>query len=425
MKQSKATKTKYSKTHQGYWADRLEKRTYDLSTGEVGVVEEWQVRIQYLGKREWFPLGSNNKVEAAKRAAEIYQSLRFQGWDQTIAKYKGVQYVKTKDTTLAEYFSSVEAVSTLDPKTFVTYCRCMRTMVSQIRNIPDTPRKYDYQGGGDKEWRARIDPTPLSYITPDRIRKWQKDYLTKAGNDPLKIRQAEHTVNKLVRNARSLFSKNILPRIPADISLPAPLPFEGITLLKSGSMRYRSQLDTAQLVKSAQEELASKYPETFKIFLLSLFAGLRRNEMDKLLWESIDWKSGCIRIEPTAYFSPKTETSIGSVSVDEAVLAILKDYHKKTKGVFVIESRVKPLAKSGVLHYRAEKHFRKLINWLRQHGVDTQSPIHTLRKEYGRLVTENYGIYAASKALRHAGIQITAAHYADDKRRIVVKMDEI
>jgi integrase len=413
-----------SKTHQDYWTKRIRKRSYRLSDGERQVVEEWQVYIQHMGRREWFALGSNNKIVASKRAAEIYQSLRLNGWENTITKYKGEMQSRKQDCTVGEFLRAVQEVSHASPRSLANYSRWLRAIIAHLKGFLDSKSKFDYRKGGIEEWRRKVDETPLSYLTPDRVRKWQKQFLARAGDDPLKLRKAEHSVNSAIRNARALFTDKVLSSLNG-IEVPFPRPFDGVSLVKSGNMRYRSEVDIPTLVKAGEDQLSKQRPEEFKIFLLSLFAGLRRNEIDKLLWTSVDWKKGCIRVEPTSYFSPKTETSIGSVPVDEKVLAILKEYHENAKGEFVIESPIQPIMNARYAHYRAAKHFNRLNQWLRQHGVDTSAPTHTLRKEYGRLVTEQYGIFAASKALRHAGIQITAAHYADDKRRILVRMEDI
>jgi hypothetical protein len=45
-----------------------------------------------------------------------------------------------------------------------------------------------------------------------------------------------------------------------------------------------------------------------------------------------------------------------------------------------------------------------------------------LRKELGALITQEHGIYAASRALRHSNVAITAAHYADKKARTTVSI---
>jgi len=47
-------------------------------------------------------------------------------------------------------------------------------------------------------------------------------------------------------------------------------------------------------------------------------------------------------------------------------------------------------------------------------------PIHTLRKGFGSLMADKHGIYAASRSLRHADINITARHYLDKKQRVSI-----
>ncbi|MBC2595487.1 tyrosine-type recombinase/integrase [Ruficoccus amylovorans] len=403
---------------------RIQKRTYERQDGSTETINEWQVRVSHNCRREWFSLGSNNKIFAAKRAAAIYQSLKINGWDETIRQFKGEKYEKVKVISLGEYLKAVENRANLNPKTFTTYCRKLRTLVADIKGIPQTKERYDHFHKHHLKWREAVDKTPLGYLAADRIRKWQKSEIAKAQHDPVKIRKAEHTANSIVRNARSLFSPKITGLLK-EMELPNPLPFADVEMLKSSSMRYRSQIDVGELVTAAETELPPKYPEQYKIFLLSLFAGLRRNEIDKLLWESVDAVRGEIVIAPHTFFSVKTETSIGAVPVDPGLLKILETFKEKATGSFVIESKVPPKMDKDYAHYRANAHFRKLSAWLRSKGITAQSPIHTLRKEYGRLLTEKFGIYAASKALRHAGIQITAAHYADDTRRNIISINDV
>ena len=68
--------------------------------------------------------------------------------------------------------------------------------------------------------------------------------------------------------------------------------------------------------------------------------------------------------------------------------------------------------------YRCKKTFDGLTAWLRGKGVDARKPLHELRKEFGSVIADEHGIYAASRALRHADIGITTRHYADTKRRV-------
>jgi hypothetical protein len=52
--------------------------------------------------------------------------------------------------------------------------------------------------------------------------------------------------------------------------------------------------------------------------------------------------------------------------------------------------------------------------------VKAKKPLHELRKEVGARIATDYGIYAASRFLRHSDITTTARHYADQKDRVSV-----
>jgi hypothetical protein len=98
--------------------------------------------------------------------------------------------------------------------------------------------------------------------------------------------------------------------------------------------------DIVALLESARKELATAYPEQFKIFLLGAMVGLRRNQIDKLPWTAFRWNEGIIWIEATQFFRPKTHNSDGDVLVDSELLEIFRGYHARAKGEFVIESAV-------------------------------------------------------------------------------------
>jgi integrase len=110
-------------------------------------------------------------------------------------------------------------------------------------------------------------------------------------------------------------------------------------------MRYRSTFDVLKLIRAAKVELSQEKPEMFKIFLLAVMAGLRRDEIDSLQWPSFLWARKVIRIERTEHFCPKSEKSLGDIDVDAEIIEIFKDYHAKAKGPFVVSSRNPPRPK--------------------------------------------------------------------------------
>jgi hypothetical protein len=90
-------------------------------------------------------------------------------------------------------------------------------------------------------------------------------------------------------------------------------PFAKVKLDPVQDARYRGGVDAEELVRAAVSELD---PEKLKAFLLSIGAGLRRNEVDKREWGAFDFEAGTIHIGPTKYLHPKSEKSIGTVDLD-------------------------------------------------------------------------------------------------------------
>ena len=48
--------------------------------------------------------------------------------------------------------------------------------------------------------------------------------------------------------------------------------------------------------------------------------------------------------------------------------------------------------------------------------------MHQLRKLFGSLICDQFGIYAASRALRHADVSITAKHYVAKRAKVAVQL---
>ena len=284
-------------------------------------------------------------------------------------------------------------------------------------------RNFDYVKGGREKWVNKIESVKLATITPAKVQKWKLAYLAKAGPDRLKQKAARVTINKIIRNAKALFSPKVIRFL--EVELPDPFPFQGIDFEKEGSFRYHSEIKPELLLVAARNELAEEKPEQFKIFILALLAGLRRKEIDNLEWQSIDFENSIIRIEITRYFQPKSEDSLGEIEVDREVIETLRTYYPKAKDRFVINSPNAPRPKATYEHYRCEKEFNALIKWLRSKSITAKNPLHSLRKEFGSLINAKAGIFEASRALRHSSTQVTERHYLDSKRRVTAGLGHL
>lgn len=409
----------HSKGDLRFWQDavfrhvrRVSEKTYQDS--------DYSVRMQHKGRRAMFALGTPNRVSAAARARDIYFYLSANGWEKTFKKFKPkTAKVPNQPVTVGDLVREVKAKSSKRGRTLDDYIRCFRRIVADIFDIPGGAEKYDYRGGGRQKWVERVDAVKLQDLTPALVQQWKLDFLNRAEANPARQRAARISVNSFLRQARSLFSRKRLQLVNL---AGLQSPFEGVELEPRQSMRYRSSFKIQELVELALAELNQ---EELKVFLLASMAGLRRNEIDKLPWTAFNWDRGTLRVEVTEHFDTKSEHSIGEVDLDAEFLALFREFRANAVGPFVIYSNVRPRPGARYSHYRCKLIFERLTNWLRTKSVPGSRPLHTLRKEFGSQVCEQFGIYAASRALRHADIGITSQHYLDKKTRVTTGLGKL
>jgi hypothetical protein len=123
-------------------------------------------------------------------------------------------------------------------------------------------------------------------------------------------------------------------------------------------VRHRSALE------SARQELATSRLEQYKIFLLGMMAGLRRNEIDVLPWTA-SLERGHDPHRNNRVLSPEVAHSEGDVRWIRANGAF-RGFFARRKSDFVIQGDSPPPpfdAPYGV--YRCQNHMRALLSWLR------------------------------------------------------------
>jgi hypothetical protein len=382
----------------------------------------YYAEIQRGGIRRKVSLETSNAAAAAHRAREIWYEVRTLGWPGYMAKYKP-RSQPNPDPSLGEFVDAVSKVADLEPKTLRFYVCALRKIAADIGGLSEDPRKYGARGKGHKAWLERVDRMKLSDLNSNAVQAWKVAFIARAGTDPILQRSARVSVNSFMRAARSLFSPRLLKHI--DLQLPSPTPFSDCEFEQRPSSKYRSSFDILKVIEAAKRELASTDPEAFKVFLLGTMVGLRRKEIDLLEWSSFRWDEGVIRVEPTEFFAPKSEDSIGDVACDAELMGLFRGLATRARGAFVIESDRPPQPGALYNYYRCKPVFVRLIAWLKNQGVRTLKPLHTLRKEFGSILCASYGIYAASRALRHSAVAVTDQYYTDSRKRTSVGLGHL
>jgi hypothetical protein len=193
---------------------------------------EYSCRFTKLKRREHFALGSPNLKIAANKAAEIYSHLQATDWEATLQKYRP-ETSKPEAPAMVTVGVFIEAacrISSAQPQTLEAYTKALRRIVSEIKKI-ECKRAHESAGGGTFEWRNKVDGVELASIKPVDILDWKNKRLKNAAN-PLEKTHTVVTVNSLMRNAKSLFGKKILPFLEQSLPLSRPLPFHGVPFEK-------------------------------------------------------------------------------------------------------------------------------------------------------------------------------------------------
>lgn len=432
----------YAKTDVRYWRQALTRTAW-----EGGEAKTFSIQVQHLGRRVRFPLRQSGEFAAAERAKEIYLYLLANGWEATLAKFKPEAVKKKKAPTVGEFLAAAQAVANVAPGTFNTYAVKFRGIVAGVVGItsakveraamntetgkPVISRKtgkakvrkvdprFDHTHGGAAAWRAKVEAVSLDRVTPEKVQRWVSSRLQAVASNPAKLAATRTTLNSILRAGGSLFADSITRHL-GHLALPSPSPFEGVEKPTAPRKRYESRVSAEMLNAKAEAELrdatgegAGDCREMFAIYLLALFAGLRRDEIDTLQWSQIDWQAGRVHVETNEHTGAKSDNSEGSVTLAPEVLAYLKTKHTDRRSQFVIESPVMPRpSATSYHHYRCNRLFDLLIAWLRESGgVKARNPLHTLRKEFGSFIARKFGIFAASEALRHGDIRLTRDYY--------------
>lgn len=422
-----AKRSSLSRTDVRYWRTKIRRNV----RADGHAARNYSVQIGWNGRRVRFALGTPNADEAARLARERYLAVRAQGWEAVLARFKPQPEVgPVGSSTIGDLIREVRSTVNFRESTFAVYCQSLRRIAAGVAQLEGRyversgARKGDSRCAPNKAaaWWARVDAVELSTLTNDAIQHWKLSHL-RAAKTPEDARRAANSVNSVIRNARALFSSRALEFARPGLNLPQPLPFAGMKLERRGNSRYVSRIDAGELLAAAQTDLAANETrrEQWKILCLALFAGLRKREIDTLLWRSIDLERRVIQIEATEFFQPKTEESLAEIALDDEFVALLRGWKARASGEFVVESREAP--STHPKRYRIQEHVEPLYAWLREHGVnDRKKPLHSLRKELGAVVATARGIFAAARILRHSDIRTTQAYYADQKDRVTSGM---
>jgi integrase len=406
-----------NKDSKAYWKGKLFQAEFKGPDGKPQLASNWTMRVSHGGLQRKITLPSPNQVEAAELAVKFYRTLKRSGsWETAEVSIGRVTASPGASCTVGDWVKAVSELNILNPRTLGSYVYALRWFAREHLGASGSKKRFDAKGDGAKQWHAKLDSVPLIDLSPERIQRIVDRFVHAEAGNPLEKRRAATSVRSFVRNAKAMFSKGILKRLPCPL---VPTPFTGVELPEVGPMRYVSQVDVGALLIQARENLREQKPALWVAFLLAFTAGLRRREMDTLTWPQVRFEKGTIWIRSSETFQAKTDGAEDEIFIDETVMTELKWWqnHPDCKSEYVLPGL--PKMPVDPRDYRCDSTvFTQLLSWLREQGVNGDKPIHTLRKEFGSFIAANGDIHVAQKQLRHSQISTTASYYAENRRRV-------
>jgi len=405
-----------SKTSAAYWATKI------FLEGKG----DWQstlyfVRIQAHGERRKLKLTTAVREDAAKEAATQYIKIMAEGWPARAAS-PSAQLSPSPCATVKTWIDLATKNAHTESQTVKKYADALRTIASEILGLRRARKPTD---------RQRIDNFPISMLDRDKLQSWVNSRLERARElGPVKSQRAKNTIRSVAVNARCIFSERLSNAVGEPTKgKDVHTAFESLILPSKVVARYTSKFDAVTLLATAARELGmfpqdrtdkeatSKY-EQWKILYLALVAGLRYNEIDKLLIINVNALAGRVSVRTHDEFRTKTVASEADVNVSPAAAAILTEMLKSCEGKWFVAE----LRSHTNLTYRSGMHHDRLVQWLRRYEErghrpleNVPKPVHELRKEAGTLVNSQHGLNEAKNFLRHSSISTTATYYLGGK----------
>lgn len=256
----------------------------------------------------------------------------------------------------------------------------------------------------------------------------------------------KHDYQRFVDDMSAKFSKNYVDSIVAstnmifryayDMKIIKALPSEGIKRPKK--KRTVEELEETEIHKKflEKDELVeflkvAKYnhspQNSFEVFSTLAYTGLRAGELIALKWSDIDFENNTISITKTYYnpnnnkkkyqiLTPKTDSSIGKISVDPKIIMLLKDYkvnvQDKWKNELYVDNDFVFTDNNGYPLV-----IKKLQLWikaiLKKTNINKNISTHSFRHTHCALLIEaGVHIKEIQERLRHKDINTTMNIYA-------------
>lgn len=400
MKETNKFKTKKGRGATCYRIPRKE-------GGKAVFTKDFYRRIARGGRQFYFRLGPE-KRQAEVISNEIDDFLKDprNSIEQAILRFNPDSALresgKTMISDVIRAHEKIEPLLELRPNVAKNYRKRLMWVVRRVNAYRRRKRMEDAMLYEDSV--AACDLVPVASLNEKFISDLKMAIVSEADKGRAAQADIKRRITSVMADAKAIFSEAARREYHAmGLEIPDITPFIKAKLFNR-VMQKRYRLPEPEVIKCIfkQSQDLRINPNAYRILLLALGSGLRRDEIQHVEWSWIENSaSPRIFLQVTDSFEQKGKGD-GYVDLCPWAYRRLCDVGGKRDG--------RVLTGTFTDGYDAGRY---LCKWLRSRGLIRQKPIHELRMLYGSYVANRKGIFVAQKLLRHKDAQITSDHYAD------------
>lgn len=255
---------------------------------------------------------------------------------------------------------------------------------------------------------------PLKALKNNDIQLWAND-LSKRGLSPKTIRNTYNNLNAALKKAV------VLRMIPYN-------PCEGTVLPRL--VKYQAQVYNVADIQKALA--AADSVSMYMIILLGATMGLRRGEIDALMWEDVDFSTNKVTIDKNRVHAdkkvvqkaPKSQAGIRTLTVGSDVMAALREakiyYDEAVANTPGFQDLGYVLCKENGEPFHPDSVTQKWRRFVQKHNL-SKIRLHDLRHSYATtLIAAGVHAKVVQQRLGHSDVSITLNTYT----HVLPSMDE-
>jgi hypothetical protein len=232
-----------------YWDGKVYLPAWREDDGRYRKVSNYFVRLMVSGRREAIALNTADRLEAAKKASQIYMRIRSVGWDTALREFDPERHTPKTNITVGDVITILSRAD-FRARTKANYMNALRWFAA--RYIGYKPTKKTFGPRGSAEYRQEVEKVRLTDLRQEAVREIIDRHVRKAGPDATAERSARISVASFLRNAKAALSK----AEQEGLVVPDPKPFAGVKKPENANApAYTSTFDAGTLLRRAKERL--------------------------------------------------------------------------------------------------------------------------------------------------------------------------